>query len=152
MSPSLESPESKTFLYVRECQCVWVCPHPVSIRGQFYPAPQCSPTLSHLGHREQNSFVLFISIMSCVAMYFMSKIINSSCPRLFDFMCITCRVALALMLNNCSRNTYLLIIWALVHRQKEPRHKRIDIKNCFGFRKFWMEALCSYLRSILFLP
>ena len=32
-------------LYVMSCQCVWVCPHPESIRGQFHPAPQCSPTL-----------------------------------------------------------------------------------------------------------
>ena len=39
-------------LLYMSCQCVWVCPHPESIRGQFHPAPQCSPTLGQLGHRE----------------------------------------------------------------------------------------------------
>ena len=29
-----------------------MCPHPESIQGQFHPAPQCSPTLGQLGHRE----------------------------------------------------------------------------------------------------
>ena len=48
------------------CQCVWVCPHPESIRGQFHPAPQCSPTLSQLGHWELlTKVMLTLPGMSC---------------------------------------------------------------------------------------
>ena len=45
-------PESFPYIIWDSCQCIWVCPHPESIRGQFHPAPQCRPTLSQLGHRE----------------------------------------------------------------------------------------------------
>ena len=51
-SVSCLRPESFPYIIWDSCQCVWVCPHPESIRGQFHPAPQCSPTLSQLGHRE----------------------------------------------------------------------------------------------------
>ena len=39
--------------------CVCVCPHPELIRGQFHPAPHCSPTLSQLGHRERLTGLLY---------------------------------------------------------------------------------------------